>query len=273
MANLELPIVILVTIVALSIVALIWRHAGRSRFYRSLSRKRREIVANHAPKFAADFEPKDAQAFADAHIVRIGQLLDTSALANLQAECLASHNHAERSYIPKHKKGGTLSYEAIHRLAPACLALYHSTAMRALMSRVIGTPVQATADHDQSSCSLLYYDQAGDHIGWHYDYNFYRGRHFTVLVSLINRSDQGGLSKGRLQRKSDGEIHDLETDENTLVLFEGAKVFHRATAIGPGEQRIMLSMTFCTEPHIHPLKELMRRIKDTAYYGPRVLFD
>lgn len=273
MANLELPIVTLVTIIALSIVALIWRHAGRSRFYRSLARKRREIVANHVPKFATDLEPTDAQKFADAHIVRIDQLLDTSSLANLQAECLANHIHAERSYIPKHKKGGTLSYEAIHRSAPACLALYHSTAMRALVSKVTGTPVQPTADHDQSSCSLLYYDQTGDHIGWHYDYNFYRGRHFTVLVSLINRSDQGGLSKARLQRKSGGEISNLETDENTLVIFEGAKVFHRATAIDPGEQRIMLSMTFCTEPHIHPLKELMRRIKDMAYYGPRVLFD
>jgi hypothetical protein len=32
-------------------------------------------------------------------------------------------------------------------------------------------------------------------------------------------------------------------------------------------------MTFCTDPRIHPLKELARRIKDTAYYGPRALID
>jgi hypothetical protein len=35
----------------------------------------------------------------------------------------------------------------------------------------------------------------------------------------------------------------------------------------------MLSMTFCTDPRIHPVKELARRVKDTAYYGPRALID
>ncbi len=273
MANLELPIIALITVVAITIVALIWRHAGRSRLYRSLARKRRAIAVKYPPTIAAGFEPGIAREFANARIVRLERILEATTLANLQAECLANEDRAERSYIPAHKKGGTLSYEAIHRVAPACLALYHSYEMRELLSKVIGTAVQPTADHDQSSCSLLYYDRAGDHIGWHYDYNFYRGRHFTVLISLINRSEQGGLSKGQLQRKIDDETFALETGENTLVVFEGAEVFHRATGIDADERRIMLSMTFCTEPRIHPLKELMRRIKDTAYYGPRVLFD
>jgi hypothetical protein len=35
----------------------------------------------------------------------------------------------------------------------------------------------------------------------------------------------------------------------------------------------MLSMTLCTDPRIHPLKELVRRVKDTAYYGLRALID
>ena len=35
----------------------------------------------------------------------------------------------------------------------------------------------------------------------------------------------------------------------------------------------MLSMTLCTDPGINPIKELARRVKDTAYYGPRALID
>jgi hypothetical protein len=40
-------------------------------------------------------------------------------------------------------------------------------------------------------------------------------------------------------------------------------------------QRIERSfiMTLCTDPRIGWLREPIRRIKDTAYYGPRVLFD
>jgi hypothetical protein len=141
------------------------------------------------------------------------------------------------------------------------------------MTRV-GVSLQPTADHDQSSCSLLYYDQAGDHIGWHYDHNFYRGRHFTILLSLINRSAAGGgCSAGRLQRRRDGKNEEIATPENTLVVFEGARVLHRATPVQEDEQRVMLSMTLCTDPHIGPARELVRRVKDTAYFGPRILID
>lgn len=131
-----------------------------------------------------------------------------------------------------------------------------------------------TADHDQSSCSILYYDQAGDHINWHYDHNFYRGRHFTVLLSLVNRSAAGGVSAGRpTQRLPNGAALDWDTSENVLVMFEGAVILHRATPIAESDQHVMLSMTLCTNPGIGLFKELLRRVKDTAYFGPRVLID
>jgi alpha-ketoglutarate-dependent taurine dioxygenase len=207
------------------------------------------------------------------------EFLDHDSLQRLVGECLAARQHAERSLIPGHKKGGTLSYAAIHEHAPACLALYHGEALRQWLGQVIGTPVYPTADHDQSSCSILYYDVAGDHIGWHFDHNFYRGRHFTVLLSLVNQSLQPdcglahGLSAGRLQRRRNGSEETVPTPPNTLVLFEGARVRHRATAVDRDQERIMLSMTFSTEPRVAPWKEWIRRLKDTAYFGPRVLFD
>lgn len=195
-------------------------------------------------------------------------------LESLRAECEASHVLAEHSYIPGHKKGGTLSYEALHRHAPARLAFYHSQALRRWLSEVVGVPVVPTADHDQSSCSVLYYDRAGDHIDWHYDYNFYRGRHFTVLLSLVNRGADTGVSAGRLMwRAKFGEKSEWDTSENLLAMFEGARVYHRASPVAKGDKRIMLSMTFSTDPRIHPLKELARRLKDTAFYGPRALID
>jgi hypothetical protein len=84
---------------------------------------------------------------------------------------------------------------------------------------------------------------------------------------------ENGLSDGMLQRRYAGRVDDVPTPANALVLFEGARVFHRATTIGSGQERIVLSMIFSTDPRIDSWKEGLRRIKDTAYFGPRVLFD
>jgi hypothetical protein len=138
----------------------------------------------------------------------------------------------------------------------------------------VGEDIYPTADHDQSSCSLLYYDEPGDHIHWHYDHNFYHGRHFTVLLSLVNQGPSGTAS-GTLERKcsaSDTGVVAIDTCENSLVVFEGKRVRHRASPIGQDETRVMLSMTFGTNPRIGWGWELLRRVKDTAYFGPRVLW-
>jgi hypothetical protein len=255
--------------------ALVHHGRKRQRLYRDLADRRQALVRGHAPRIATAVAPKDLrEGFAQDRIARVEGFLAPESLEALRAECEANEALAERSYIPRHKRGGTLSYEALHRHAPACLGFYHSAGLRKWLSEVLGEPLVPTADHDQSSCSILYYDQAGDHINWHYDYNFYRGRHFTVLLSLSNRSANGGVSAGRLmQRGKGGEDSEWDTSENVLVMFEGARVFHRASPIAEGDKRVMLSMTFSTDPRIHWVKELARRIKDTAYYGPRALID
>jgi len=120
---------------------------------------------------------------------------------------------------------------------------------------------------------LLYYTEEGDHIQWHFDHNFYRGRQFTVLLSLLNRGGEGGLSASRLMRKdAAGNEVAIDTPENTLVVFEGQRVVHRVSPAAAGDQRIVLSMTFNVDPRISFTREIKRRIKDTAFFGVRVLW-
>jgi len=64
----------------------------------------------------------------------------------------------------------------------------------------------------------------------------------------------------------------VSTPPNTLIVFEGAKVFHKVTRLGEDELRIILSMTFCTRPQASPLKGAVRRFKDMAYFGVRALW-
>lgn len=179
----------------------------------------------------------------------------------------------ERSYLPTHKKGGTVAYETLCATAPGVVAVYLSPHMLDLVSSIVGEKVEPTPLHDQSSCSVLFYEKPGDHIGWHYDHNFYKGRHFTVLIPIVNRNgDNSGLSAAKLMAKVGGKELTIETPPNKMVVFEGARVVHKVTPIAEGERRIVLSMTYCTDPRNSVFQGAARRIKDTAFFGIRALW-
>jgi len=240
--------------------------------YRRLLQKQSGIIATHEPALLfRSYRPVDLPSF-DERIVTIADLLPTQTLQMLRNEALA-HAKTERSYFPGHKKGGTISYEELHINAPRIVAFYHSRYLRNLCSAIVGERLMPTPIYDQSSCSLLFYDKPRDHIGWHYDYNFYKGRHFTALLPLINSHDtEERLSSAQLVVKKDGAEITVPTPPNTLVLFEGARVYHKVTRLEANETRVILSMTFCADPRASFIKGIIRRVKDTAYFGLRALW-
>jgi len=179
----------------------------------------------------------------------------------------------ERSYLPAHKKGGTVAYETLERKAPSLVALYRSSSLRRLISDIVRLEVAPTPLHDQSSCSVLFYEKPGDHIGWHYDHNFYRGRHFTVLVPIINRGrEPNGLSQARLMVQQNKRERVIATPPNAMIIFEGSQVRHKVTPIGEGEKRVIWSMTYCTDPRNSTFQGVACRVKDTAFFGLRALW-
>jgi hypothetical protein len=263
----------------LAAASLVWRHRRqRDRMYDALARQQSSTIDAGRIEFRNGKTLPDAgsfaEAFAFARLVRIEEFVSPETMTRLRDEALASIPHMEHSFIPLHKKGNTLSYENILRYAPHCLSFYQSLSVQRWISAVTGVTVLPTPVQDQSSLSILCYKEAGEHINWHYDHNFYRGRHFTVLLSLVNRAGAGGVSHSRLERQlPDGSAQSIDTSENTLVIFEGSHVRHRATPSAEGDLRVILSMTYCADPRISPTKELIRRIKDTAFYGVRALWD
>jgi hypothetical protein len=179
----------------------------------------------------------------------------------------------ERSYLPAHKKGGTVAYETLIAKAPDIVALYQSEDFRALISQITGVTVEPTPLNDQSSCSILFYEKPGDHIGWHYDHNFYKGRHFTVLIPVINRDAKDRtLSAARLYAKLGGKDVEVATPPNRMIVFEGARVRHKVTPIAEGERRVVWSMTYCADPRNSAWQGVARRVKDTAFFGLRALW-
>lgn len=246
---------------------------SKVRHFRRLLHQQAQLVARHGP--ALPFPSQQLSplpTFEKQIAVLINALPDE--LFKVLRDQVGHCRKVERSYFPGHKQGGTIAYESLHEVAPQIVAFYQSDYLRKLCSSIIGEPVVPTPIHDQSSCSILFYEKAHDHIGWHYDYNFYQGRHFTVLLPLINQhnaiSDQPASAK--LVIKNNGQDKIISTLPNTLILFEGARVYHKVTRLGPEETRVILSMTFCTNPKSSVIKNQLRRIKDTAYFGIRALW-
>jgi hypothetical protein len=201
----------------------------------------------------------------------LDNVLATDLFAQINAE-VAALIETERSYLPTHKKGGTVAYSTLREKAPALVDHYLSEDMFQLVSRIVGVKVGPTPLHDESSCSVLFYEKPGDHINWHYDHNFYRGRHFTVLVPLVNRGCDGGLSTARLLAKQRRRDVEIATPPNRMIVFEGAKVRHKVTPISEGERRTVWSMTYCVDPRNSAVQGVARRVKDTAFFGLRSLW-
>jgi hypothetical protein len=258
------------TIAALAAGGFAYARRQRARLYAELEGRVARITRAHAPNLAANWQ-RETPRFTDRLAV-VPDLLPADIFATLQAESerLVAH---ERSFVPTHKKGGTVAYETLIASAPAITALYHCAGFNDFISRVVGVRVQPTPIHDQSSLSVLFYDKPGDHIGWHYDHDFYRGRHFTVLIAMANEGRAAdGLSHAELQARVARREIAVSTAPNTGVVFEGARIHHKVTPILAGERRVVLSMTFCTDPRSWWWQGASRRLKDTAFFGLRALW-
>jgi hypothetical protein len=265
------------TVLQVLVAALVFGYAllfAKKRIeYRGLRRRQENILAEHAGDLRLrELDTEEVAPFED-RLIKIDGLLSDDAFLRLRT-VIDGNTKGERIHIPGHKRGVTISYEALHRCAPEVVALYHSPELHALCSRIVGERIQVTPLHDQSSCSVLRYESSGDNIGWHRDLNFYKGRHFTALLFVINESSAGRLSSAELTVRTPSSSRDFAvvTPPNTFVFFEGARVWHKVTPLGEDERRVVLSMTFATNPAANPLQSAVRRFKDVAYYGVRALW-
>lgn len=45
-------------------------------------------------------------------------------------------------------------------------------------------------ERDPHAVALYVYQEPGDHINWHYDSSFYKGRRYTALLGLIDNHER-----------------------------------------------------------------------------------
>ncbi len=179
-----------------------------------------------------------------------------------------------RNYIPRHKKGGSVSAYTLAREAPAVVALYRTPALIDFLSAVAGVALTPCPDSDPHAYALYFYTEPGDHIGFHYDTSYYKGTRFTVLVGLIERSSSRLVCQPFKEEptREPRELR-LATEPGTLVFFNGDRLWHAVTPLGEGEERVSLTLEYVTDPSMSPVKRFVSNMKDAiAYFGFRTVF-
>jgi hypothetical protein len=160
------------------------------------------------------------------------------------------------------KKGITISTNNINKYSPNLIE-YYKTFLCNIVSKQINLKLFPTDIFLPTSCAILIYENEGDWINWHYDYNYYNGRFFTVLIPISNN-----LTCTEFQFKNDkNEIKSINLTNNNSVCFEGNYLYHRATKLCKNEKRIILSCQYVTNNNMTSINKFRLKLKDFAYTG------
>jgi 2-oxoglutarate-Fe(II)-dependent oxygenase superfamily protein len=206
--------------------------------------------------------------------VLVEDFLSSEVLARWAIELEALKPHIHRSYLPGHKKGGSVAYDTVRTLAPSITGVYHSAALLGFLRRVAGAEMNECPPDDPHRCALYAYIEEGDHIGWHYDTSYYKDRRWTVLVGFKDQSSSRLLCHLHT-RNPDREVVKLELQikPGMLAIFNGDKVYHSVTPLKEGESRYVVSMQYVTTGEMNPLMRFISNMKDAvAYFGLRGVF-
>jgi hypothetical protein len=223
-----------------------------------------------------DFDRLHREYWEQNEFLFIPQFLDRALVEELLVpQAQGVKGELNRNYIPGHKKGGSVSYYTVMEKAPRFLELYRSSAFVDFLSRLSHVKLMLCPDSDPHSCALYYYTEPGDHIGFHYDTSYYKGSRYTILMGLVDKSTQCKLVCELFKDDPAKEPRHLEliTAPGDLVIFNGDKLWHAVTPLGPGEERIALTMEYVTNPEMGPFKRFYSNLKDSfAYFGLRAVF-
>ncbi len=221
-----------------------------------------------------DFARLEQEYWEQDEFLFIPRFLRPEAIAPLVDDVRRLEPGLNRNYIPRHKKGGSVSHFAIAEDGPALLEFYRSASFLRFLSRLVRADLKLCPDDDPHACALYFYTEAGDHMGFHYDTSYYKGARYTVLFGLVQESASRLLC--RLHTKQTGHPPvDLAvtTEPGSMVIFNGDKVSHGVSPSQAGDRRVVLTMEYVTSQEMGRAKRAFSNLKDAfAYFGVRALW-
>lgn len=159
------------------------------------------------------------------------------------------------------RKGITISTKNISANSQNLISFYKNELCKKV-SQITGLKLYPTSVDFPTSCAIIIYDEEDDWINWHYDYNYYDGRFFTVLIPITHTLT---CTKFQFKDKNDN-ITDIDLTNNAIC-FEGNYVYHRASKLCKNQKRIMLSCQYVTDNSMGFINQFRIKLKDYAFIG------
>ena len=186
-------------------------------------------------------------------------IVDVDLPSRVVDACMAlalDKNQGRRSTIPFWKAGRTIPVKD-----EVVLSWYSSLVPR--VSSIIGTDVTTTPGDLPTTCAILVYEEKGDFINWHYDVNYFDGRFFTMIVPIT--FDETCTTF--VYTNKDSIAEPVVLNIGSAVLFEGERVFHKATKLCKGQKRVIISLQFTTDAKMSSSSNrLLHTIKDATAF-------
>ncbi|SUA89518.1 CDP-alcohol phosphatidyltransferase [Pandoraea pulmonicola] len=223
---------------------------------------------------AIDFDAVTREFKSQDAFIYLEKFLPQAVTEQLIAAARAVTPNVNRNYLPGHKQGGSVSRHTLDERAPYVAELYRSPALMRFLERLAGERLLPSPQDDPHAYALYYYTRPGDHIGWHYDTSYYKGRRYTLLLGVVDRSSC--KLEYRLHTRNPGVTQvdgAVAYPPGALVFFDGDKLHHRITPLGDNEERISLTFEYVTDPRMGTWQRFISNMKDAiAYFGFRQVF-
>lgn len=158
------------------------------------------------------------------------------------------------------KSGATITTSILRKEFPEFIDYYENELCN-IISNNINLKLKPTPLKYETTCCILIYEKEGDWINWHYDYNYYNGRFFTVLIPITNVK-----TCTKFQFKVNNSIEQIDLIDDSII-FEGDFLYHNASKLCKDELRCILSLQYVTDDTMNDLNKLRIKIKDIAYTG------
>jgi hypothetical protein len=198
-------------------------------------------------------------------------LLEGRVLDELHGALSLVDQLGSRKRIPGYKASSSVSAHTLAAQAPAFMDLYRSRALISFLSSLVEAPLEVCPEGDPHAVALYRYSEPGDRVGFHYDVSHYRGTRYTVLVGLVNDSTSHlhcRLYTRVAERANEDRM--VAMDPGKVVIFNGDRLYHAVTPLGPDELRVVLTLQYVTDPHMAPARRLVSNLKDAVtYFGFR----
>ena len=211
---------------------------------------------------------------ANDEFIVIPDFLPKKIINYLQIESLKLNDCVHRSFIPRHKKGGSISRDKLFEKTNVFKQIYNSNELLQILTKITNENLEICPSDDQHGCALYYYNQKDDFIGYHFDTSYYNGKRYTLLIGIIDESSCY-LEYELFHKQKSKEIKKDKTkvEPGTLVLFNGDKLRHRITPAGKGDLRIVLTLEFVSDTNMSPFLKFVSNMKDSiAYFGFKNVF-